>query len=54
MHESVKLVKEAFFRVLVGLFLYYLFILLVAAYLTLFERHLLGLSQNRLGPNKTL
>jgi NADH:ubiquinone oxidoreductase subunit H len=28
--------------------------LIVAAYLTLFERHLLGLSQNRLGPNKTV
>lgn len=30
----------------------YLFLILSIAFLTFFERHVLGLSQNRLGPNK--
>lgn len=37
-----------------GLIRFYLFLILRIAFLTLMERHILGLSQIRLGPNKTL
>jgi NADH:ubiquinone oxidoreductase subunit H len=41
-----------FFFLFFGVFFILLFLILSVAFITLFERHLLGLSQVRLGPNK--